>query len=736
MHLDSQAAGREANRSDLGSFRPVGAPWWRTWSWLLLTLVAVSGFTLALIGGRGGFATRIEDALALFPSGFPSASGRAGRTTVFVVAMYLAPVVALWVTASVVLALYARHWNEFRARRRSGHAIVCGLGEKGLRSARALMREGFKVTGIDLDGSSDAVVDARARGATVLVGDATQLHVLKTARADRAAAVVCACLADSANAAIASQVERLAQQRDGRPVDVYVHLANPDLSEILRAPTFGLDEIRLHFFNVYDLWAQALVAEARLGTLARQSERRPHIVVVGSTGLARSLVVSAAQRWYRLCPDPARKVRITLIAADAGAEQAGLSRRYPALARTVEFVAVDYAAGATNPIDPAVIDAGDRTLDVTVFTCLYDDAENLSLALQIQHHLPTGSHVVVPASAWTAELASLLLRSDETIRAVAYSEDPDSLDVLRDSRRERMARQVHEHYRGGGAPSIEADVEWSRLPDRLKESNRLQVDAIDDHLRALWYEIVPLFEWDKPPSTLEADGVELLAQLEHVRWCREKQGNGYVHGPERNDAGTPPTHPDLIPWPELSEAVKEKDREAVRAWPEILSDAGYGLQRSPRREQLARAIHERHRRDRAAAGEDEDNPLLAPWSQLNGADRELSRSSADHVAVKLAMIGRTLAPAAADAPVVKFTNTDVERLAQLEHERWLDERQRLGWRPGAERDDAALVHPDLVPWSELPDGRRQIDRDHVKAIPELLAAVGLRIVDKPARNRL
>src|SRR6476646_6713276 len=124
--------------------------------------------------------------------------------------MYLAPIVALWVTLSVVVALYARHWNELRARRRRGHAIVCGLGEKGLRSARALLHEGFKVTGIDLDGASDAAIDIRARGGTVLEGDATQVNMLKTARADRAAVVVCACLDDSANAGIAGQVERLA----------------------------------------------------------------------------------------------------------------------------------------------------------------------------------------------------------------------------------------------------------------------------------------------------------------------------------------------------------------------------------------------------------------------------------------------------------------------------------------------------------------------------------------------
>jgi len=703
---------------------------------LLLTVVAGIGFALAIIGGRGGFGNRLQDALALFPSGFPSAAAREGRSTVFIVAMYLAPVVALWVTAGVVVALYSRHWNEFRACRRRGHAIVCGLGEKGLRSARALIGEGFKVTGIDLDGTSDAVADVRARGATVLVGDATQAHLLETARADRAAVVVCACVDDSTNASIASRVERIAQRRDGRPVDVFVHLANPDLSGILRAPTFGLGEIRLHFFNIYDLWAHALTAEAGLNQLASRAVVRPHIVVVGSTGLARSLVIVAAQRWYRLCPDLERKPRITLIAADASVAGAALSRRYPALARTVELVAVDHAAGATDPIDPTVIAADADDLETTVYMCLYDDAENLSLALQVQHQVSSGSRVVVPASAWTAELATLLLRSDETIRAVGYTDAPDSLDVLRDSRRELMAREVHANYRATGRASVEANVDWADLPERLRESNRLQVDAIDDHLRALWYEIVPLVEWDKPPLELTGSDIELLAQLEHERWCNEKRRSGYVHGEERDDHGSPPTHPDLLAWPELSEKVKDKDREAARSWPPILAHAGYGIERSVRREQLSRAIHERHRRDRTAAGEPQiTNPLFAPWEQLDEDQRQLSRSSADHIAVKLATIGCTIVPASPAAPIIPFADSELEQLAELEHERWCHERLRQGWRQGPVRDYTTKTHPDLIPWSALAEDRRQVDRDHVQAIPELLAAGGLRIIRKPFDRR-
>ncbi|HTC24888.1 MAG TPA: NAD-binding protein, partial [Gemmatimonadales bacterium] len=531
MALETQAAkARLAGDEGPGRFRSVRGPWWRAWSWLLLTTVAGVGFLLAVVGGRGPITARLGDALALYPSGFPIAAARVGRTTPFLVAMYLAPIVTLWVTGSVVVALYARRWNEFRARRRRGHAIVCGLGEKGLRSARALLGEGFKVTCIELNGGSDAAADIRARGARVLEGDATQANVLKIARADRAAVVICACLEDNANATIASQVERLVGSRERTAVEVYVHIANPDLSGILRAPTFGLESVRLHFFNIYDLWGRALADEAELEELVADSGKRPHIVVVGSTGLARSLIVWAAQRWYRFCPDSARPMRITLIAADATAQCAALGRRYPALPRTAELVPIEHAIASSNPIDLGALDgSGLGEEQTTIYLCLFDDAENLSLALQTQNRLALGARVVVPASAWTAELAGLLLRTDETIRAVGYADNPDSLDVLRDSRRELMAREVHANYRAGGETSKDADFDWKDLRKDLQESNRLQVDAIDDHLRALWYEIVPLFEWDKPAAQFSDADLETLAQLEHLRWWNEKRRRNYVH---------------------------------------------------------------------------------------------------------------------------------------------------------------------------------------------------------------
>ena len=61
--------------------------------------------------------------------------------------------------------------------------------------------------------------------------------------------------------------------------------------------------------------------------------------------------------------------------------------------------------------------------------------------------------------------------------------------------------------------------------------------------------------------------------MEHERWWAQKRTAGYVLGPVKSDIEK--THPCMVPWGELSEAEREKDREAVRDIPERMAAAGF-----------------------------------------------------------------------------------------------------------------------------------------------------------------
>jgi len=152
-------------------------------------------------------------------------------------------------------------------------------------------------------------------------------------------------------------------------------------------------------------------------------------------------------------------------------------------------------------------------------------------------------------------------------------------------------------------------------------------------------------------------------------------------------------------------------------------------------EALARALHERYVRGRVAAGERRGStPALAAWAELSDEFRQSSRRNAADLRQALRDRGVELARNEVGAVLAP---DDVEEVAELLHERWVEERVAGGWSTGARRDDDLRIHPDLVPWAELPDERRQIDRDLVRSLPDVLRDAGftleLRGIDEPDR---
>ena len=67
-------------------------------------------------------------------------------------------------------------------------------------------------------------------------------------------------------------------------------------------------------------------------------------------------------------------------------------------------------------------------------------------------------------------------------------------------------------------------------------------------------------------------------------------------------------------------------------------------------------------------------------------------------------------------------------MARLEHERWVAERTREGWRLGSDHDPVAKTTPYLVDWEDLAEAVRDLDRDAVRELPGQLARHGLAVV--------
>ena len=147
--------------------------------------------------------------------------------------------------------------------------------------------------------------------------------------------------------------------------------------------------------------------------------------------------------------------------------------------------------------------------------------------------------------------------------------------------RDVLARAIHERYRqnqqGIKPPDDPAMQPWETLVEHLRESNRQQAGDIEATLQRIGCGVRPAAGPAPAPFSFTDGEVEIMAGVVHEHWMAERERAGWVFGPERDVVRK--ITPYLIPYADLPDAVKEWDRQAVCAIPEVLAAAGLEVRR-------------------------------------------------------------------------------------------------------------------------------------------------------------
>jgi hypothetical protein len=143
-----------------------------------------------------------------------------------------------------------------------------------------------------------------------------------------------------------------------------------------------------------------------------------------------------------------------------------------------------------------------------------------------------------------------------------------------------LAPAFHRYYRElckreGWA--FKYDVDYAELPDEIKSDNEAAAQRLPFILR-----LAPLWVVPAGPAALAPERareiisahIEILSEAEHDGWMEHKLRNGWRQG-ARDDASR--VHDLLVPYRRLSEKEKDKDRQNVLHYPEIVALAGDGL---------------------------------------------------------------------------------------------------------------------------------------------------------------
>jgi hypothetical protein len=152
---------------------------------------------------------------------------------------------------------------------------------------------------------------------------------------------------------------------------------------------------------------------------------------------------------------------------------------------------------------------------------------------------------------------------------------PEMIDLL--------AAAMHENYRHEARVNHwpmqpEADLPYAQLSPALQETNRAAARRIPEVLDAISVRIVsPREAQMRSLSSAELydliqQNMKTLAPAEHEGWMNDRAANGWQYGEKRDNAQK--LHPSMVPFEKLSAEDKEKDRNQVRSYPDLIEKAG------------------------------------------------------------------------------------------------------------------------------------------------------------------
>lgn len=144
---------------------------------------------------------------------------------------------------------------------------------------------------------------------------------------------------------------------------------------------------------------------------------------------------------------------------------------------------------------------------------------------------------------------------------------------------ETLAKMIHAEYNKNQLltnPDKPLEYpDWDSLPDSLKYSNVRQARAYFDKIEKLGFIALPKSNNERQITSFTQEQIEILARDEHNSWFEERMGNGWIYG-EKKDA-VRKTSPYMKPYDELTEKIKELDRDAVRNIIPLLSSVGLNI---------------------------------------------------------------------------------------------------------------------------------------------------------------
>jgi hypothetical protein len=293
-------------------------------------------------------------------------------------------------------------------------------------------------------------------------------------------------------------------------------------------------------------------------------EGRPAIVVIGLGETGLELVARLCAQAQSPHYDP---LIIVLVDTEAPALARELIELWPALSLVAEIRSLT--------LEPRLPQSAPSLLrhlhgENLVPSCLYITPEDPALR-----------------DAWESEIqlaVRLVGRDSPLVLAVGQEAASDRSLLFEEEEIALLQKQLHADYlqwiEESASPATRSAVPGSRLPFDYQEDNRSVADHLWVKARDLDMRIVPAVQngpaFQNCMLSIDDSTVERMAAAEHRRWIASRAIAGWRFGETQSEVER--THPCLVPWDQLSQSQREKDRLSIRRIGDVLRAAGMSLQ--------------------------------------------------------------------------------------------------------------------------------------------------------------
>lgn len=561
--------------------------------WFVAYLLGYLGFRDHLVG-KGAYSSWDFNYLALQLFILKSGDVFGDVNWKLQLARLMAPTLTFSTAVLGIVGIYRERMKLLKVNYLKKHVIICGLGRKGLLFTERFISRGFEVIVIEQDKDNHLVDRCSEAGGLVLFGNATDALLLHKARVDKAQYLISVCGDDGANAEVAVHAREIVQRRKGKPLHCLVHITDPQLCLLLKQSEIHKgkrDNFRLEFFNVFDSGSKMLLEEFPPEHTESQSQSDPlHFIIIGLGRLGESLTVNLSRKLHKNNGTSGNKARITVIDRDAGRKMKSICMRYPTLETMSDLVALDMDVRSPEFQEAAFLFNKDACEVTKIFICLDNESLGMTTALILRDKLLSCTVPIIIRMVHDSGLSSLIGKNApqhylfRDLYAFGLLDHTCTEETVLHGTFETIACCIHNQYlesekkKGLTLQDNPSLLSWDDLPENLKESNRQQAEHIRKKLEAVGCDIMLMTDWNEKLFEFSRNEIEIMAMMEHERFVEERKRDGWKVGPVKDIKKR--INPTLVPWDELPEEEKNKDREVVKNLPANLAEAGFKIYRT------------------------------------------------------------------------------------------------------------------------------------------------------------